>query len=84
MAPTSSCTDQAEVLETAEPDVQPEAVVQVGKLRFGVDIWLLYGACHCFHIIRDGKLNPIVGFIYPIVGFIYPIKGLSTVTEIRC
>ena len=67
MAPTSSCTDQAVVLETAEPDVQPEAVVQVEKLRFGgFGGWLLYWACHCFHIIGDWKLNPRVGFIYPI------------------
>ena len=21
---------------------------------------------HCFHIIGDGKINPIVGFIYPL------------------
>ena len=35
VAPTSSCTDQAEVLETAEPDVQPEAVVQVMRWLVG-------------------------------------------------
>ena len=60
MAPTSSCTDQAVVLETAEPDVQPEAVVQVGNLEIWWIRWLVvaYGACHCFHINRGWETQP--------------------------
>ena len=55
MAPTSSCTDQAVVLETAEPDVQPEAVVQVWEnLRDGTIRW----ACEKIPFGDMALLNP--------------------------